>query len=119
MNGEVWGFEEQLAPLVQGAVKVEPASTTWRPGLPAVPLVLRNASALPIELQLKSSPAWLRGPSRASLKPESAAGIALAVAKDAPVGENRVELVFEVSNFNMGPERKLTVKFPFTVKVER
>ena len=119
MNGEVWGFEEQLAPLVLGAVKPEPASTTWRQGLSAVPLVLRNTSALPLELRLKGSPAWLKAPASASLKPESATGIVLTVAKDAPAGENRVELVFEVSNFNTGPGRKLTAKIPYTVTVQR
>ncbi len=119
MNGEVWGFEEQLAPLAAAAVKAEPASTTWRPGLSAVPLVLRNTSAVPIELRLKGSPGWLRGPGGASLKPESATGIVLTVAKDAPAGENKIELIFEVSNFNTGPGRKLTARIPYTVTVER
>lgn len=119
MNGEVWGFEEHLAALVGGALKAEPAAVTCRPGQTAVPLVLRNTSALPFELRLKESPAWLKGRAGAAVKPEAATGISLTVAKDAPVGKNRMELVFEVSNFNTGPGRKLTAKIPFTVTVER
>ena len=62
MNGEVWGFEEHLAALFRGAVKVEAAAAKWRPGQRRVPLVLRNASALPLHLRIKGSPAWLKGP---------------------------------------------------------
>lgn len=119
MNGEVWGFEEHLAALFRGAVKAEPAGATWRPGLPGLRLSLTNTSALPFELRLKESPAWLRVPGQVSLKPETIVGLALGVTKDAPAGANRAELVFEVSNFNTGPGRKLTVRIPYTVTVER
>ena len=119
MNGEVWGFEEHLAALFRGAVKVEPATAKWRPGLRRVPLVLRNVSALPLNLRLKGSPEWLKGPAGTRVEARGGYGHRTPVLSDAPAGENRVELTFEVSNFNTGPERKLTAKFPFTVTVER
>ena len=115
MNGEVYGQAEHLAALFAGAVQAEPAVIQAAPGRGAA-LRLRNTSALPFQVRLRNAPAWLKFGS-ASIRPEATAGLALAIAKDAPADEHRVELEFEVANFHTGPDRTLVVKLPLTVKV--
>lgn len=117
MNGQVWGFEPHLSALWSGAVKAEGTQLASKPGGRVV-LMLRNDSALPFEINLAGSPQWLKGGS-ASLPPQAATGLALAVDKTAPAGAHRVELEFEVANFYIGPGRNLRVKLPLTVTVAR
>jgi hypothetical protein len=115
MNGEVYGFSEQLAALWSGAVKAEPAVFSGVPGWGAA-LRLRNTSAIPFQIKLKSAPAWIsaRG---AVVGPESTTGIALSIAKNAPAGTHKVELEYEVTNFHTGPGSTLTVKVPVTINI--
>ena len=117
MNGQVRGFTPQLEALWTGAVKAEPADIAGVPGS-GVGLRLVNSSALPFEVRVTSAPAWLKAPG-ANIRPESTAGLALAVAKNAPAGKQNVKLELEVANFHVGPGRNLTVKLPLAITVGR
>lgn len=117
MNGQVWGAAEQLAPLWNGGVQVERGDIRIKAGERQCGFWLRNSSALPFEFRLRAKPAWITGGS-GSIKPEGTAGVTLNVSKEAPVGQNRVELAFEVTNFHTGPDSNLTVTVPVTITVE-
>jgi 3',5'-nucleoside bisphosphate phosphatase len=112
-NGEVWGFEPHLAALWSGAVKPQPAEIAGTPGS-GIALRLQNGSAIPFQLRYRSGPTWLKSPG-ATLAPESTAGLALMVAKNAPAGKQQVELEFEVTNLHTGPGRNLVVRVPLTI----
>lgn len=116
MNGQVWGFEPHLTGLWNGAVK--PKFVELK-GTSRVGLILHNTSALPFEIKVAKSPAWLHPAAAARLEPEAVTGIVMGISKDAPAGANPVELEFEVTNFHTGPGRNLVVKVPLTITVER
>ena len=115
MNGEVWGFEPQLAALWRGAVKAGPAVVK---GGAQAGLMLHNTSALPFRLKLVKAPAWLRS-GNPGVAPEAVTGVVLTFAKDAPAGLHRVELEYEVTNFHTGPGRNLMVTLPVNVRIAR
>jgi len=116
MNGEIWGGEEFLKGLWDEAVVVENGALTFSPSSRLAGLQLRNRSAIPIRLKLKSAPEWLSVRTR-SLEPEKTAGLVLAARKDAPGGFQNVGVEFEVTNFHIEPGRNLTVKVRLTVVV--
>jgi hypothetical protein len=118
MGGEVWGFEEQLRGLFEGAVKVENPSLTWRPGLPGVLLRLRNSSAVPFRFRAVETPAWT-AVSGGELKEEKALGVAVRIGKEAPVGQHQIELGLEITNFHVGPGRNLRVRLPLRLEVAK
>jgi len=115
MGRELWGDEELLRGLWQGAVSVANPAPPFGPGLRAVTLQLQNHSALPFQLRLRSAPAWL-GAGGGELKPEGALGIPLRLAKDAPAGNHEVELVYEVTNLHAAPDRNLVVRVAVSIK---
>ena len=117
MNDEVWGFAPHLAALWSGAVKVDRPEVACEAG-GRVGLMLRNASALPFQVERVRGPEWLRG-GGGLVRPEAVTGMVLTVDKKAPAGAHRVELEFEVTNFHTGPGRNLEVKVPLTVTVKR
>lgn len=112
----VWGAETYLFGLWQGAVRLENPELRGRPGS-NVALRLLNDSALPFHLQPRQAPAWLRVARGAELRGQSAAGLMLNLAKDAPLGTHDVELGLEVANFHTAPGRTLTVRVPLRVAV--
>jgi len=114
MGGEVWGNEEQLRALWEGAVTVEGPALTYWPNLRQLTLRLRNSSAIRFQLRLKEAPAWLAA-GGAELLPEGAAGISVRINKDAPVGEQSVELQFEVTNLHVAPGRNLSIRLPLKI----
>lgn len=118
MNDEVWGFEEHLAALWSGAVKVARPEVASGSGARQVGLMLHNTSALPFQVKRVNGPAWLRG-GGGLVRPEAITGMVLNVDKEAPAGAHRVELEFEVTNFHTGPGRNLRVKVPLGVTVGR
>lgn len=113
---KVWGFQEHLAGLWQGAVKVESEELRGRPGA-TLGLRLRNDSAIPFQLRVRQSPSWLRAARPLELRGETAGNLSLALGKDAPAGTYNVELEIEVSNFHVGPGRQLAVRLPLRVTV--
>ena len=118
MGGEIWGFEEHLRGLFEGAVKVENPELTWRPGLPGVLLRLRNLSAIPFRFRVVEAPAWLV-PSAGELKEEKALGVAVRITKDAPPGQHQIGLGLEITNLHVGPGRNLRVKLPLRLEVAK
>ncbi len=115
---QVWGSATLLTGLWQGAVKSESADLRGRPGA-TVPLRLRNDSAIPFRLEVEQAPTWLRATRRGELRGESAAGLPLSIAKDAPGGTHEIELGIGITNFHVAPGRHLTVRLPLRVTVVR
>jgi len=118
MGGEVWGFEEQLRGLFEGAVKVENPSLTWKPNLPGLLLRLCNHSAIPFRFRAVEAPAWM-AVSGGELKEEKALGVPVRIGKEAPAGQHQIELGLEITNIHTGPGRNLRVQVPLRVEVAK
>jgi len=118
MGGEVWGSESHLTSLWEGSVSAENPKVSFPQGVRQAALRLRNRSAFPFQLRAVRPPSWLSVGSP-SVRPESIAGLALSVGRDAPAGTHAVQLEFEVSNFHVDPERNLVVRLPVEIEVVR
>ena len=92
MNGEVWGAEEHLKGLWEGAIRAQQ--------IKGGAVLLRNSSALPFQIKVD------RAARAVTVKPETTTG--LAMPKAGP------ELAVEVTNFHIAPGRNLTL----TVRLE-
>jgi hypothetical protein len=117
VNGEVWGAEEHLAGLWQGAARVENPEVRLKPGA-RLALRLRNRSAIPFRIRVTGVPSWLRI-GDAEIRPEGVVGVALSVSKNAPPGTHEVELDTEVGNLHITPERNLSVKLPLRIEISK
>jgi hypothetical protein len=113
---DVWGAEEFLRPLWQGAVKMEPARLVL--SLPARRSGIRieNSSAIPFRVKVKSAPAWLSF-SAGEVPAQRIVFAGVNAAKDAPVGEHQVEVMLEITNLHVAPGKNLTVSLPLQVRV--
>jgi hypothetical protein len=118
MGGEIWGFEEHLRGLFEGAVKVENLELAWRPGMAGVLLRLRNLSAIPFRFQVVEAPAWF-APAGGELKEEKALGVPVRITQEPPLGENQIELTLEITNLHVGPGRNLRVRQPLRVQASK
>jgi len=116
MGGEMWGAEEHLRGLWQGAVKLENPALSWRPGIPGVVLRLRNSSAIPFRFRILRAPAWLAARD-GEVREEKTAGVPVTIRKDIPAGRHQLELELEITNLHVAPGRNLTVRLPFTLEV--
>lgn len=117
LGDDVWGAEEHLRGLWEGAIEVAPARLEARAGQAAL-LRLRNRSAIPFRLRLVGSPAWLRAePATSEAEAEATSLFGVRVARDAPAGTHDVVLELEASNLNIAPGRKLVVSLPVPVTV--
>ncbi|HVR69804.1 MAG TPA: histidinol-phosphatase [Vicinamibacteria bacterium] len=115
LGDDLWGAEEHLRGLWNGAVSVSPARLDARPGEARV-LRLRNASALRFSLRALDTPTWLRV-DPATAEPVATSLLRLRVAREAPVAAHEVTLALEVSNLNPAPGRKLVVSLPVSLTV--
>ena len=79
-------------------------------------LRVRNASAIPMRIAVKQAPEWLVLTPPLQLPAESAAIIRPQLTRDAPAGDQQVELALEVTNLHTGPGRNLVVKVPLTIR---
>jgi len=118
MGGEIWGFEEHLRGLWEGAVKVENPELTWRPGLPGVLIRLRNLSAIPFRFRVIEPPPWF-AVSGGELKEEKTLGLGVRVGKDVPLGQHEIELALEITNLHVAPGQNLRVKLPLRLDVAK
>lgn len=116
VNGELWGGEEYLKGLWDGAVVVEQGALEFSPKVRTAGLQLRNRSAIPFKLKLKSAPSWLNVRTR-NLDPEKTVGLVVTATKDAPAGLQAVSIEFELTNLHVEPARNLTARVRFTVTV--
>ncbi len=118
LGDDVWGAEEHLRGLWQGAVIVDSPTIVRKPGVSPV-LRLRNASALPVRMVVRRAPEWLVFTGAVVLEPERSIIVRPAVTAEAPAGEHRVEVQLEVVNFHVAPGRNLTISLPLTVQIAR
>lgn len=112
----LWGSETYLSGLFRGAVSLENGELRARPGS-TVALRLRNDSALPFRLRVEGGPAWLRPVRPVELRGQTAVGLPLTLAKDAPTGAHNVELGLEATNCHVAPGRLLKVRLPVRITV--
>jgi 3',5'-nucleoside bisphosphate phosphatase len=115
LGDEVWGAEEHLRGLWNGAIGVSPARLEVQPGQ-AVVLRVRNTSAIPFHLRALRSPAWLQM-AAATAQAERTSLLRLRVDKGAAPGVREERLELEVSNLSTGPGRKLVVTLPLTLTI--
>jgi 3',5'-nucleoside bisphosphate phosphatase len=112
---EVWGAEEHLRDLWSGAIVVETPALVRKGGAAPV-LRLRNTSAIPMRVAVRSAPSWF-----VLVPPVEFDAESLTVLRPGftapPAGEHRIELQFEVLNLHVAPGRNLTVTVPLTVTV--
>jgi len=114
---DVWGAEEFLRGLWQGAIKVEAARLAFSSQVRRSGIRIANTSAIPFQVKVTSAPAWVSfGAGR--LPGERVVSVPVSAAKDAPAGEHRVEIVLEVTNLHTAPGKSLTATLPLIVTVE-
>ena len=113
LGDDVWGADEHLSALWAAAVTMESTTLNRKGGLA---LRVRNASAIPMRIAVKQAPEWLVLTPPLQLPAESAAIIRPQLTRDAPAGDQQVELALEVTNRHTGPGRNLVVKVPLTIR---
>jgi len=118
LGDDVWGAEEHLRGLWNGAIVVETPTIVRRPGVAPV-LRVRNTSAIPMRVIVRGAPEWLLLADPFRLDPQGGTFVRPAVTSAAPAGAHRIELQLEVLNLHIGPDRNLIVTVPLTVQVER
>jgi 3',5'-nucleoside bisphosphate phosphatase len=108
MGGEVWGSEELLTALWQGAVRVLHPEIRIEGKQRQAGVQLHNTSAIPFKLAIeKAEPV--------ALAAESIASLPLRVADGTPQGRSTVNLTIELANFHTAPGRNLAVTLPVRV----
>jgi len=118
MGGELWGPEEFLKGLYQGAVKVETPELKLRARGTGAALRIRNDSALPFKMRIRQAPQWLRGiEGAAQLRGQRILAVSLSVAKGTPPGSKQVDIELEITNFHIGPGNNLLVHLPLVIHV--
>jgi hypothetical protein len=115
LGDDVWGAEEHLRGLWQGALRPFPTALSARPGQRLVVRV-ENASAIPFRLHPLPGPAWVRLEA-VTLKPRATSLLSLPIARDAPAGRQRVALQVEVTNLHIAPGRELVITVPLEITV--
>ncbi|HOK47076.1 MAG TPA: PHP domain-containing protein [Bryobacteraceae bacterium] len=116
-NGEVWGTEEHLRALWQGAVKVENSTISLAGSRRSTVLRLTNSSAFRFRYRVRNKPEWLTL-REGQVDPLGAFGAQLSASRQAPAGRHNVEIELEVTNFHVAPGRNLQVRLPLVVEVK-
>jgi hypothetical protein len=118
LGDDVWGAEEHLRGLWNGAIVVETPVLTRSPGTSPT-LRIRNTSSISMKVAVRGAPDWFVLESASPLFAESVTLLRPAVTADAPVGEHRIDLRLDVLNLHTGPGRHLSVVVPLTVRISR
>jgi hypothetical protein len=116
LGDDVWGAEEHLRGLWNGAIEVAPPRIDARRGQAAL-LRLRNTSAIPFRLRARRAPAWLQV-DPVTAPAETTSLLRLRVARDAAIGAHEAVLELEVENLSTGPGRKLMVSLAVPITVQ-
>ena len=111
LGDDVWGAEEHLRGIWNGAIVVEPETAERNPILR-----VRNTSAITMRIAVRRAPEWLAFPLLDKLDAERSTVLRPSIDAAAPAGEHRIEIELEVSNLHVGPGRNLTVTMPLTVR---
>ena len=112
MGGELWGAEDHLRGIWQGAVSNETSELTRGPS-PYV-LRLRNSSAIPFRARVLSAPAWFRMVDAIEVKPEATTALLPQISGNAAPGPFEVKL--EITNLHVAPGRNLVVTLSLAFK---
>jgi 3',5'-nucleoside bisphosphate phosphatase len=112
LGEDLWGAEEHLRGVWQGAVSAVPAALMARAGRSAV-VRLVNRSAIPFRLRVRG-PVWLSADALVA-GAQATTVLRLAVARDAPSGVAAVQVTIE--NLHVGPGRALSAELPVSVTV--
>ena len=115
MGNDVWGADEFLQGLWQGAVQIENPDLKGRPGTPLT-IRVRNTSAIPFRLIVRRAPSWLRMEG-GFIAAEGESSLFPYLAPDAPTGVEHAEMELEILNFHTRPGRNLMVRLPLVVNV--
>jgi len=115
LGDDVWGAEEHLRGLWQGALPPFPSALSARPGQRLVVRV-QNSSAIPFRLRPRPGPSWVRLEA-VTVQARATSLLYLPVARDAPTGRQRIALEVEVSNLHVGPGHELVVTVPLEITV--
>ena len=118
LDGDVWGEEEWLRAIWDGAVQASAAvSTAWRAGADFA-LPLENTSAIDFDVEVESSPAWLRV-SQVRLPRSATALLRGRVLDTAPAGLQQIALGVRVRNLHVRPDAQLRATLTLPVVVDR
>jgi len=118
LDGDVWGEEEWLRAIWDGAVQASAAvSTAWRAGADFA-LPLENTSAIDFDVEVESAPAWLRV-SQVRLPRSATALLRGRVLDTAPAGFQQIALGVRVRNLHVRPDAQLRATLTLPVVVDR
>ena len=118
LDGDVWGEEEWLRAIWDGAVQASAAvSTAWRAGADFA-LPLENTSAIDFDVEVESAPAWLRV-SQVRLPRSATALLRGRVLDTAPAGLQQIALGVRVRNLHVRPDAQLRATLTLPVVVDR
>lgn len=115
MGGEVWGAEEPLRGIWQGAIEIETPELARGPG--RIMLRVRNRSAIPFRARVQAAPAGFRITEAILIEPEATTVIYPRIAREVPAGTLDVQL--EITNLHVGPGRNLVVTLPLRLTPSR
>lgn len=113
LGDDVWGAEEQLRALWSAAIGSESQTLERKSGLV---LRMRNDSAIPMRIAVKTAPDWFVLTPPLQLTAGSATIIRPQLTASAPAGDQQIELTLEITNLHVGPEKNLLVKVPLTIR---
>ncbi|MGE5569191.1 MAG: PHP domain-containing protein [Rhodospirillales bacterium] len=117
LGSEVWGSEEHLRALWQGAVKVENSTVSLAGSGRSAALRLSNSSALSFRYSVRNKPEWLTL-RNGQVEPLGVLGAQISASRQAPAGRHNVEIELEMTNFHVAPDRNLQVRLPLVVEVK-
>ncbi len=115
LGDDVWGAEEHLRGLWQGALPRLPSALSARRGQRLV-VQVQNVSAIPFRLRPRPGPAWVRLEA-VTVQARATSLVFLPIERDAPAGRQRVALEAEVTNLHIGPGHELVVTVPLEITV--
>ena len=126
LDDQMWGAEEYLRGLWQGAVSFDNAADAARAegrrrGSTFV-LRIRNTSAIPFRIGLANPPAWLGTEAPAyAVHPQAISRVPVEIGRHAPppAGRQALEVQFVVENLHTGPGRALIVSVPLTFNLAK
>jgi 3',5'-nucleoside bisphosphate phosphatase len=107
LDDDVWGEEQWLRAIWDGAVQVSVAAgpPQWRVGADFA-IALENSSAIDFDVEVESAPAWLRV-SQVRLPRSATALLRGRVLETAPAGLQQVALGVRVRNLHVRPDAQL------------
>jgi 3',5'-nucleoside bisphosphate phosphatase len=117
MSDQVWGAEEYLRGLWEGAIRLENPELQAPNGNGEILFRLRNSSSFTFRYRPRNKPAWLRVDDGAFV-PERRSLFKPAL-MSAPAGTHRIDLDLEITNFHLIGGKNLVVRLPLTITISK